>query len=123
VGGGGALSSLSSEDFSNMGGGLTDMAFDMSELDKQPVLMASVSPRYPPEMRKNKIEGSVVILFLLNEAGQVEDPRVEKSSRPEFESPALDAVKKWKFKPGQRDGESVRTYMRLPMRFSMSSST
>jgi protein TonB len=123
VGSGGALASLGSENLSDLGGGLANMAFDMSDLDKQPVLMASVSPRYPADMRKNKIEGAVVILFLLNETGQVEDPRVEKSSRPEFELPALEAVKKWKFKPGQREGEPVRTYMRLPIRFSMSSST
>jgi len=120
MGSGGALKGLIGEELSNAGDALKDMAFSMSELDKEPVLMASPSPKYPSEMRKNKIEGTVTILFLLNEDGRVEDPRVEKSSRQEFERPALDAVMRWKFKPGMKDGKPVRTYMRLPMAFRIS---
>jgi protein TonB len=121
VGEGGVLSSLMGDEFSKAAESMQDLAFSMAELDKQPVLLASVSPRYPKEMRKARIEGSVVILFVLNEFGKIEDPRVESSSRTEFEKPALDAVKKWKFKPGMKEGEAVRTYMRLPMRFGFSS--
>jgi len=100
----------------------TDLAvFNVTDLDKQPVLLAPVSPAYPLELRKSRVEGSVVILFVLDEDGRVDDPRIESSSRPEFERPALDAVRKWKFKPGEKEGAPVKTYMRLPMRFKIAS--
>ena len=59
----------------------------------------------------------MTLVFLLDETGRVEEPRVENSSRPEFEKPALDAIRKWRFSPGQKDGQPVRTYIRMPMRF------
>jgi protein TonB len=75
---------------------------------------------YPPELRKAKIEGSVTLVFVLSEEGRVEEPRVENSSRPDFEKPALDAIRKWRFRPGEKDGQAVRTYIRVPMRFRAS---
>ncbi len=60
--------------------------------------------------------------FLLTEDGRVEDPRVENSARPEFEKPALEAVRRWRFKPGMKDGAAVKTHMRLPMRFRVANS-
>jgi protein TonB len=68
-------------------------------------------------LKKAKIEGSVTLVFVLNEEGRVEDARVENSSRPEFEKPALDAIRKWRFRPGMKDGQAVRTYIRQPIRF------
>jgi periplasmic protein TonB len=95
--------------------------FDMADLDKQPELVGFIRPAYPNDMRKAKVEGKVTILFVLTEDGRVEDPRIEGSTRPEFEKPALDAVRKWKFRPGTRGGEAVRTYMKLPIAFRLSS--
>jgi protein TonB len=91
--------------------------FDVSELEKKPEPVSQVAPAYPPELRKAKIEGLVTIIFVLDENGRVEEPRIENSSRPEFEKPALDAIRKWRFRPGEREGQKVRTYVRLPMRF------
>jgi periplasmic protein TonB len=90
---------------------------DVSELDRPPALIASVPPTYPAELRRARIEGTVVLVFVLSESGRVEDLRIESSSRPEFEPPALEAVRRWRFKPGEKNGEPVRTYMRLPIRF------
>ncbi len=96
--------------------------FDVSELEKRPEVMSQVAPTYPSELRKAKIEGTVTLVFLLTEDGRVEDPRVENSSRPEFEKPALEAVRRWRFKPGMKDGQAVKTHMRLPMRFRLANS-
>ena len=98
-----------------------DEAFDVSDLEKRPEAVSRVAPAYPAELRKAKVEGSVKLVFVLTEDGRVEDPRVENSSRPEFEKPALDAIRKWRFSPGMKDGKAVRTYVRVPMRFRVSS--
>jgi periplasmic protein TonB len=92
-------------------------AFDVADLEKRPEVIAQVAPTYPAELRKAKVEGTVTLVFLLDETGRVEDPRVDASSRPEFEKPAMDAIKRWRFKPGQKDGQPVKTYLRQTLRF------
>lgn len=92
-------------------------AFDVSELEKRPEAVAQVPPQYPAELRKAKIEGVVTVAFVLNEEGRVEEPRIETSSRVEFEKPALDAIKKWRFRPGMKEGKPVRSFVRIPIRF------
>jgi protein TonB len=99
---------------------IKDETFDVSELEKRPEAVSQVAPTYPPELRKAKIEGSVTLTFVLNEEGRVEEPRVENSSRPEFEKPALDAIRKWRFRPGMKDGKPVRSYIRIPLKFRIS---
>lgn len=98
----------------------TEDAFDVADLEKRPEAVSQVAPSYPPELRKARIEGVVTVIFVLDESGRVEDPRVEASSRPEFEKPALEAIRKWRFRPGEKDGQPVRTYIRIPMRFRVS---
>jgi protein TonB len=102
---------------------VTDAAqdvFDVSDLEKRPEPTSQVAPAYPAELRKARVEGVVTLVFLLDETGRVEDPRVENSSRPEFDKPALEAIRKWRFSPGMKDGQPVRTYIRVPMRFRVS---
>jgi protein TonB len=99
---------------------IKDEAFDVADLEKRPEPVSQVAPAYPAELRKAKVEGVVTMLFQLDETGRVEDPRVENSTRPEFEKPALDAIRKWRFSPGMKDGQPVRTYIRIPMRFRVS---
>jgi len=96
-------------------------AFAVTDLEKRPEPVSQVAPTYPAELRKAKVEGVVTLIFVLDETGRVEDPRVENSTRPEFEKPALEAIRKWRFSPGQKDGQSVRTYIRIPMRFRVTS--
>ena len=106
----------------NFGGeqALQDVAiFDIADLDQRPQAIAQVAPRHPPELLKARIEGTVVLLFVLDENGRVQDPRVESSSRPEFEKPALAAVRKWRFKPGTREGKAVRSYVRQQIAFRL----
>ncbi len=100
---------------------IQDETFDVSELEKRPEPVSQAAPAYPAELRKAKIEGLVTLVFVLNEDGRVEEPRVENSSRPEFEKPALEAIRKWRFRPGVKDGQAVRTYVRIPMRFRVAS--
>jgi outer membrane biosynthesis protein TonB len=60
-------------------------AFDVADLEKRPEPVSQVAPAYPAELRKAKVEGVVTLVFVLDETGRVEEPRVENSSRPEFE--------------------------------------
>jgi protein TonB len=119
MGGGGALAGLGETIRAATAESVQTDTFDVTELEKRPEPLSQVPPVYPAELRRAKVEGSVTLVFVLNEEGRVEDPRVESSSRPEFEKPALDAIRRWKFRPGMKDGKAVSTYMRLPMRFNV----
>jgi protein TonB len=55
---------------------------------------------------------------LIDESGNVAERSVIKSSRIEFERPALDAVRRWKFKPAKKSGTAVKARLVLPIQFS-----
>jgi len=97
-----------------------ESAFGLSEIDQKPRAVYQAAPLYPNEMRGKKIEGVVTLLFVVDASGKVSNPRVEKSTHPAFEKPALDALKQWKFEPAVKGGQRVGCKMRLPMRFQAS---
>jgi len=121
AGSGGALAGFGEVRALTAAQAIQDETFDVSELEKRPEAVSQVSPIYPPELRKAKIEGVVTLAFVLSENGRVEEPRIENSSRPEFEKPALEAIRKWRFRPGMKSGQAVRTFVRVPMRFRVTS--
>jgi len=81
--------------------------FDVSQLDQKPVLRVPVQPTYPYEMSRAGINGNVTVEFIISTNGDVTQAQVIKSSHREFEVPAIQAVLKWKFKPGRRGGRAV----------------
>lgn len=94
-------------------------AFSAADLERHPEMLAAVPPNYPESLRRARVEGTVTLAFVVDETGRVQDPRVESSTRPEFEAPALEALRKWRFKPGYKDGQPVRAYLRQTIRFRM----
>lgn len=93
--------------------------FEMSEVDKAPTAMMQIPPRYPADMQRDKVEGTVVLLFVLDERGRVKEVKAEKSSHPSFERPALEAARQWTFEPAVKDGKPVRARLRQPLRFRL----
>ena len=93
---------------------LSSMKFELGELDEIPRVISRVSPIYPEKMRRARLEGRVVLYFIVDENGVVKNARVESATNP-----ALDALRKWRFKPGIKDGRKVKTRMRQPMTFSL----
>lgn len=95
-------------------------AFTLAEIDQKPRVIYQATPLYPSEMRGKKVEGLVTIICIVEATGKVGNMRVESSSNPAFEKPALDAVKQWKFEPALRGGQRVDYGMRLHLRFQQS---
>lgn len=89
----------------NFGKGM--QLFDMNQLDQKPVLRVPVQPTYPYEMSRAGINGNVTVEFIISTNGDVTQAQVVKSSHREFEVPAIQAVLKWKFKPGRKAGRAV----------------
>ena len=79
---------------------------------KPATVVSSVTP-YFPETAINS--GTVVVSVHLDEAGQIAGVKIINGS-PGFNSAALDAVRKWRFKPATLDGVPVPTT--VPVAFS-----
>ena len=93
--------------------------FDISMLDQQPIPKFQARPQYPFEMRRAGIAGDVVVDFIVDTNGDVQNAYALRSSQREFEAAAVQAVSKWKFKPGRKGGRDVPTHMQVPIVFTL----
>jgi TonB family protein len=82
-----------------------------------PIPRFQARPQYPSDMREKGIPAEVVVDFIVNEKGDVENARAIRSNHQAFEAPAVQAVAKWKFKPATKDGKAVATHMQVPLIF------
>lgn len=100
--------------------GAGDLVFDISEVDHPPQGVFTVLPIYPLAAKLKNVQGRVVLAFVVNVDGTV-DRIVVKSASPVgvFEQAAINAVKKWRFKPGTRRGKPVATRVIQPLEFSL----
>lgn len=94
------------------------MLFDLSELDHKPRLLFRVNPIYPYAAKRRNLTGDLLLRFVVNDGGNVENVEVIKSTpKGVFEESAIRAVRKWRFKPGYVQGEAVFTRVIVPINF------
>lgn len=105
----------------NVGSKLSNV-FNLADLDQPPVPRVQQKPIYPFEMRRAGITGTCVVAFIVDVNGDVRDAYAIRSTQREFEQPAVQAVMKWKFRPGKKGGKAVNTRMLVPIEFSLNNS-
>lgn len=76
---------------------------------------------YPERAIRANIEGRVYVQFIVNEKGEVEDPKVVRGIGAGCDEEALRVVKQAKFKPGLQRGRPVRVQYNLPVIFRLKS--
>jgi protein TonB len=103
------------------GKGIGDL-FDINNLDQRPVARVQPGPQYPYEMSRAGINGEVVVEFIINTNGDVIQTQVIRSSHREFEVNALQAVQKWKFRPGRKGGRPVNVRVSQLLEFNLEDS-
>ncbi|GAB3304450.1 TonB family protein [Hymenobacter tenuis] len=75
--------------------------------------------KYPSAAWKEKAEGEVLLYFVINKLGEVENPEVLQSVHPALDAEALRVVRSLPvFIPAQHHGRTVRASYLLPMTFS-----
>lgn len=120
-GGGGGFGGDFAVDLSSVLGGRakgqSDEIFSMADLDQKPRVVYQPAPQYPSELKGKNLQGTVHIIFIVDKNGRVQEPKVQKSSHPAFEKPAVQALAKWRFEPGKSGGKPVRFKMRVPITF------
>lgn len=97
--------------------------YEVGDLDQKPAAVSQGGrPVYPPELRRAGISGKAVVSFVVGANGEIRDVQGVESTHPEFESAAIEAVKKWKFSAGQKAGVPVNARMQAPIIFNMAPS-
>lgn len=77
-------------------------------------------PVYPLAAKLRNVKGRVVLAIVVNADGTVDRIAVQSASPVGvFEQAAINAVKKWRFKPGTRRGKPVATRVIQPLEFSL----
>jgi len=84
---------------------------------KPPRATSAPDPKFPNLPADAEPRGTVVMLIGVNTKGRVEPVRVLRSDQQAFETTAVATVKKWKFKPAQKDGRPVSVQITVEMKF------
>jgi periplasmic protein TonB len=99
----------------NMGGGAYRIGGGVSP----PSVILKVEPEYSEEARKAKFQGTVILFVVVDEKG---NPRELKVIRPlglGLDQKAIEAVEKWKFRPGMKDGKPVAVQATIEVNFRL----
>lgn len=88
-------------------------------IDEEPFLIHRVEPNYPPIAYVNKVEGQVVVRILIGTTGKVDSAVVAHSSNEIFNKPALEAAKRWTFKPATYNKKPVKWWYDVPIDFKI----
>jgi len=118
-----SLSSVSpSSPVSNIGGAKLPYALrNWVELDSETmhsIQIRSTAPDYPQMARLAHIQGKVIIRIQVDKEGRVVDEKA-LSGHPILIQSAMDAVKKWQYRPVIVDGQPVEVLSSVAVEFHM----
>jgi protein TonB len=84
-----------------------------------PRIIYSPPPKYSKEARKAKYQGTVILLAIVSESGTVTDVRVNNALGMGLDEKAIEAVRRWKFEPGTKDGKAVAVQVAVSVMFHL----
>ncbi len=83
-------------------------------------LVKYTPPEFPRQAREKALTGWVDVQFLVLSDGSVSDVSVVGADPVGvFETPAMDAVRKWQYEPVMRDGKPINQRARVRVRFAL----
>jgi protein TonB len=96
------------------------VVFELSEVDRRPRPIIRYEPVYPYRARRREIEGHVLLSFVVDASGHVENIGVLDSEPGElFVKAARQAVEGWRFEPAMKDGRAVSVRVEIDLIFDM----
>lgn len=90
------------------------------DLDAPPTPVNKMPPIYPSSLLSKGIGGRVLVSCTVDAGGQVAATSIKQSSgHPDLDKAAINAVNKWKFKPGTKGGRKVKATCIVPFNFEV----
>ena len=96
-----------------------ELVFALHELDRTPGIVKRGALAYPPQLKRQGLEGEVKLLVLIDEKGKVRVIDVVSATHPDFVEPSRKAAESSIYEPPKRNGETVKVQFYLPIRFSL----
>jgi TonB family protein len=87
-------------------------------VSEMPSVLSEVRPLYPKEAREKELEGSVALDVLIDEKGKVRQVSVIEGPLI-FRQDAIEAMKKFTFRPAKVDGKAVAVRIRYSLKFQL----
>jgi TonB family protein len=84
-----------------------------------PVVLYKVEPEYTEEACKAKYAGTVVLQLVVDAQARARAIHVVRSLGLGLDEKAIEAVKKWKFRPGYRNGQPVAVQATIEVNFRL----
>ncbi len=84
-----------------------------------PVLIFQVEPEFSEEARKAKYQGMVLLAIDVDASGHPTNIRVLQGLGMGLDKKAIEAVSRWRFRPGLRDGKPVVTSATVQVSFRL----
>lgn len=84
-----------------------------------PTLIHKVVPEYPKQARDARLRGTVILFVVITEDGRPTEIKVIRPLGLGLDEAAINCVKKWKFKPGLKDGTPVPVQATIEVNFRM----
>ena len=81
-----------------------------------PTRTSESTPEYPTQAHLNGVAGVVIVEAIVDKSGRVRQARAAQSV-PALDDAAIQAVRKWRFAPTNRNGQLVEVVVYLPLRF------
>ena len=91
----------------NVGINLSTTGFGLSPSDGEYLPIVKVQPIYPRRALSRGVEGYVIVEFTVTKQGTTRDVRVVESTSSMFDSAAVKAAQKFKYKPRVVDGQPI----------------
>ncbi len=87
-------------------------------VSEMPVPLSEIRPTYPKEAKDKQVEGTVALDVLIDQAGKVRQVSVIEGPQV-FRASALEAMKKFLFRPAKVDGKPVAVRIRYSLNFKL----
>jgi TonB family protein len=101
------------------GGGFGGGVFRVGGGVTAPVPLYRPEPEYSEEARKAKYQGTVVLYVEVDASGHPRNLKVMRSLGLGLDEKAMEAVQKWKFRPGYKDGKPVTVAATVEVNFRL----
>lgn len=101
------------------GGGIGGGAYQVGSGVSAPRVIYSPDPEFSEEARRAKYQGTVVLSCIIGPDGRTRDIQVRRSLGMGLDEKAIEAIQKWKFEPGRKDGIAVAVMVNVEVNFHL----
>jgi protein TonB len=101
------------------GGGIGGGVYHVGGGVSPPRVTYSPDPEFSEAARKAKYQGTVVLSLIVGADGRTHDIGIRRSLGMGLDEKAIEAIQRWKFEPGRKDGIAVAVLVNVEVNFRL----